>query len=183
VLLSLGNGDVQNTVLETGLDFVLLDEGREVEAAGEFSNAAFGNPVLGLVGRFLRLCLCDLGTAASGSWLGSRRLFVLDCCLVFLIVRFLSSFGNAASGIGVFNKACWWSTGGVGALDAAANRHGVWIGEFNLDILLVHSGKFAVELVSVLGLSNVESWLESLDMIAAVAVVASLTAVTVKVVK
>lgn len=53
VLLGLGDGDAEDTILEAGAHSVLVDSGREVEGARELAERSLGEPVLGVVDRLL----------------------------------------------------------------------------------------------------------------------------------
>jgi len=173
-LLVLGNNNGEHAVLHGGSDVVLIDTSWERKAATKLSNTALRDPKLGLglVGLGGLLLLGDLGGSALSSTL------ILDGSLVSLVVvcTFDSTFGRS-----VLDEAGGGSAGGVGALGAAFDGQGVGISEFDLDILLLDSREFAVELVGVLDFLDVELGGKGLQGGAGVAV--ALTAVLIEVVE
>lgn len=155
--LLLGDGDVQDTVAEASEHGLGIYVTREVEAASELADAALGNPVFGaILGSLLATLFrgrADLGEA-----------LLLDRGLV-VALRGLLARGDGPA-LSLLN-----ARGGarrVGALDAAADDHGLGVGELDVDIILVHSRELAVELVVILRLSDVELWLEGGPEVAAV---------------
>lgn len=158
-LLSFGDVNAENAILHLGADVVLIDAGWEVEAAGELADAAFGEPVLGVVlGLVVLLLLFDLTRGRDlglGSSLGSTFGFIFDCGVMALTLGFFS-FGDGTAYMSVLNMAGRRCPGRVVALDFAANEHGLRLGELNVNVFLDHSGQLAVEFVGVSDLADIK---------------------------
>lgn len=154
MLLGLGDIDAQDTILEACGDGFLLNSRREVEAPGELANAAFGQPVLGRVS--------GLGGSGSShilgrcaSFLGLVLLLVGHSSLVRVALGFFTLSGGSDR-FAIGNGTSGRCSGSVGALDLAADRHGLRVGELDVDILLGNSRKLAMELVSVFDLADIK---------------------------
>lgn len=162
VLLRLRHHDAEDAVVKRSSDAVGVDPAGELEGTREFADAALGDPeaVLGL-GRLRLLSdlvLVRLGYADSGRRRSRGALrVVLDRGLMRLVVvLLLRGFGNGA-GLGcLLEKVAGGSAGLVGALDAAADYDGLRVGELHVHVLLLDTRKLAVELIVVLGLSQVK---------------------------
>lgn len=194
VLLSLGDYDGQDAVVEVGADLVVVDAAWELEGARELADAALRDPelVLGKLGLGL-LCGClallDLGDrggrsrAAGGSGAGVVLDVVLNRGLVGLVVLLfllLGRLGDGAAHLDLFallEEAGGRRAGSVGALHVAADDDGLRVGELDVDILLLDAGKLAVELVDVLRLPQVELGSEGLEVSSVVAPVLLLRSV------
>jgi len=160
MLLGLGHIDAENTILHRSLDVVLVDTGWEGKRSGELPKATLRNPVLAL--RLLNLGLLDFN---GGLILGSGTLTpILNGCLVVLVVAILSALSDGISCSGTLNKAGRWSAGGGRALGVALDGQGVQVGELDLNVLLLDSWKFTMELIAVLVLLDVELGSESLHL-------------------
>jgi len=172
-LLMLGDDNGEQTVLHGCRDGVLVDARRESEGPAEFSNAALRDPELGfrLLGLSRLLLLGDSGGTLSST-------LILNCSLVSLVTVCILDGTMSRS---TLDKASWWSTRGVTALGAALDGQGVGVGEFDLDILLLDSGKFAVEFVRILEFLDVELWGKSLQ--GGATILLTLAAVLIEVVK
>jgi hypothetical protein len=186
LLLSLGHDHTEDTVLEVGGNSVLVDAGREVEAARELSDAAFGEPVLGLVGGLLGLLMLRLLhdlLEAGFVRLGFGLIF--DGSLVAVAVPTRLALGDGTSGGVVFDGATGGRASRVGALNLAANKHGLRLGEFDVDVVLAHARKLAMELVGFTSLTNVELRLPVLEARSATLTAgwSALTRIVVKVIK
>ena len=162
VLLSLGHGDVEDAVLEAGGDPFLLDASREAEAAGELANASFGEPVFGLVDWLLggrrRIGVLSgnllLVGRCVGLVLGLGLIF--DSGLVRVATLSLLAFGDGAAHRSVLEVAAGRGSSSIGALDLAADVHGLRVGELDIDVLLGHARQLAMELISVACFANVK---------------------------
>lgn len=159
--LGLRNNNGQDTVLEVGLDILLVDSRREAEGAVEFADGAFSDPVPGGIGlpgdvgslvglgdgSLVLLALSALILLVLGAFVLNRRLLVLVLALALFAL----------------NETPWWLAGLGTVLDAAADCEGVAVGPFDVDILLVDARQLAVELVGFLRLADIELWLECAD--------------------
>ena len=186
LLLSLGHDHAEDTILEVGGHSVLIDAGREVEAARKLSDAAFGEPVLGLVSGLLGILLLRLLhdlLEAGFVRLGFGLIF--DGSLVAVAVPTRLALGDGTSGGVIFDGATGGRASRVGALDLAANKHGLRLGEFDVDVILAHARKLAMELVGFTSLTNVELWLPVLEARSATLTAgrSALTRIVVKVIK
>lgn len=187
MLLGLGNGDGQDSVVKRGLDLVRLDAGREVEGARELADAALRDPVLGLgAGRLLRLLLLRLDCLGDGGGRGglgaaaraARLRLILDGGLVGVAASLdvgrailLTALGDGAAHVVVvtLEQAGGGVAFGVGALDLAADHDGLRVGELDVHVLLLDAGQLAVQLVGCVRLPQVELGREGRDVVAAVA--------------
>ena len=149
----LGDHDAQDTILEVSLDGVLVDTRGEAESAMELPNRTLGNPVLGAM----------LLISLSGSTL-LDSLSILFGILGGLVLNgsfvALASVGHIASDAATGLVRAF---GGVFALDTALDDESVGIGEFDVDVLLVETGEFALELVGFFVLADIELGLEGAD--------------------
>jgi hypothetical protein len=147
-LLVLRNDNGEQAVLHGCRDGVLVDTGRERKTSAEFPYAALRHPELGL-GLLGLSGLLPLGN--FGGTLNST--LILDSSLVALVTvcTLDGTLGRSA-----LDEAGWWSTRGVAALGVAFDGQGVGVGEFDLHILLLNSGEFAVEFVGILEFLDVE---------------------------
>jgi hypothetical protein len=155
VLLGLGNMNTKDSVFHRGLDVVLVDTGREGEAAGELANAALGNPELGFIRSLSALILL-------GDFGGSLSTLVLNSSLVSLVI--LLAFGNGSLGWCTLDEASGWSTGGIAALGVTLDSQGVSISELDLNVLLLNAREFAVEFVGILNFLDIELGSEGLQV-------------------
>lgn len=148
------NHDAQDSVLQAGFDGILVDAGGEAEGAMEFPNGTLGDPVLGFVlalSFFRRLG--DLARLLRGAALFSSLFFDSG----FVALRSICHVtGDTAAGFVS-------PVGGVFPLGAAFDDQGVGVGEFNVDVLLIETGQFALELVGVFVLADIEFRLEGAD--------------------
>jgi hypothetical protein len=147
-LLVLRNDNGEQAVLHGCRDGVLVDSGRERKTPAELADAALRYPEPGL--RLLRLS----GLPLLGNFGGTlNSTLILDSSLVGLVTvcTLDGTLGRSA-----LDEAGRWSTRGVAALGAAFDGQGVGVGEFDLDILLLNSGEFAVEFVGILEFLDVE---------------------------
>jgi hypothetical protein len=152
---SLGNEDAQDSVLQAGLDSILVDACRECKAAMELSDRAFRDPVLGLGGLVLlgnlllvRL-LGDLGV--------SLREVFLDGGLVTKLLL-LRSFA-------ALNEALWALALLADILVTTGDGESVVIGPLDVDVLLLNTGKLSMEFIALLSLLNVELGCEGPDVV------------------
>jgi len=154
-LLVLRNDDAKQTILHGRSDVILVDAGREGEGARELSNTAFRYPELGL--RLLGLS----GLLPLGDFGGSAF-----CALVFDggFVSFVAVGSlDGTLGRSTLDETSGWCTRGVAAFGTAFDGQCVGVGEFDLDILLLDTGKLAVEFVGVLNFLDVELGSEGLE--------------------
>lgn len=173
VLLCLRDDDRENAVLHGGFDVVLVDTDREGERPGELAYASFRDPVLGF-GLLKLLRLLGLFFGDFGRCLTSV-LILYGSCLAFVLVT--------ASSL-VFDEVNWLGDRGVRALDMALDSQGVVVSEFEGHILLLNAREFALQLVEVTDLLDVELRAESLDLVAMMlASWVSLTRVLIKVIQ
>lgn len=163
---SLGNGNAEDTVLQAGLDVVLVDTVREAEGTVELANGALSDPELGL--RLvllvsvvvLNLNLVVLALVVLSGRRGGLGRIIFDGGLVAIVVVVLD--GGDAAGGGTLDGGGRGARG-VGALNTTLDDEGVGISELNVHILLIDAGKLAVELVGVLDFADIELGLEGLD--------------------
>lgn len=190
MLLSFGDSDAEDTILEAGRDSIVVDTRREVEASGELADTALGEPILGMVGfilldhllSLLGLWFRNLIVVVIGVKLG--LVLILDSGVVgvlALAARCVTALGDGTARLGVLDEASWRSTGSVGALSLAADEHGLRLGKLNLNILLLHAGELAMELVGLTSLTDIKFWLPVGKAAATSAL--SLTRVAVKVIE
>jgi len=173
LLLSLGDNDAKNAVLHGSLDTILVDANREAEGSREFADGALRDPVLGLgLLRFLsrfsfgNSLLLVFGSVFTGIFNGG---------LVSLVLVFaFTALGYGTAGLGTFNG--WRSTGGVGALGAAADVESLIVDEFDFYILLFDAWKFTLEFVDIAEFLDIEARGECLQGVAAVVLTALSTA-------
>jgi hypothetical protein len=182
VLLGLGHNDTEDTVLKAGRDGILVDACGKVEAARELANAALSKPVLGLVGWLLGL-LVLLDDLLEARLVGLRLGLVFDCGLVAGAVLALALSDGSSGGV-TLDGTAGWCAGSVGALDLAANEHGLRLCELDLNVLLVYARELAVELVGFTGLADIKLGLPVLKTGAAtLASSSALTGVVVEVIE
>jgi len=162
LLLSLRNDDRKNAILHGSMNSILVDTNREGERSREFANAALRNPELSL--GLLRLLGFLLGYFGGGL-LGSGFL-IFDIGLVILVLTVLTSLGDGTRGGWTFDEASGRGTGLIRALGATLDGDGVVIAELDLDVLLLDTGEFAVQLIVVLDLLDVELGVEGLHLAA-----------------
>lgn len=157
-LLVLRNDNAEQTVLHGGCDIVLVDASWERERARELSNTALRDPEL----RFRFLGASGLGLL--GNFGGSAFCtFVLDGSLVGLVT--IGTLDGTSSW-STFDEASGRGTGLIRALGATLDGDGVVIAELDLDVLLLDTGEFAVQLIVVLDLLDVELGVEGLHLAA-----------------
>jgi hypothetical protein len=145
LLLGLGNGHAEDSVLEAGLDGLLVDADGEAERAVERSNRALRDPVLRLVVRLLGDSLLlglrrdlRIGAVGFGRLLGG---LVLDGGLVRLI---------AFDGLG------WTCAFFAHSFVLARDRQCVRIRPLDVDVLLLDTRELAVQLIAVFVLLHIE---------------------------
>lgn len=154
---SLRHHNAQDTVLQASLDSILIDTGREGEAAVERSHRALANPVL-VLGLMLRnLLLLRLLGYLSVFVRGLSRL-VFDRGLVLLVLGGLKLLLIAVA----FNSSRAL-TFFADVLVLARDLKGVVVGPLDVDILLVNARELTVEFVSLLCLLDVKLWCEGAD--------------------
>jgi hypothetical protein len=148
--------NAKDSVLHRSLHLILVNTGGEGEAAGEFANAALGNPELNIILGLLSgpVLLDNLG--------GSLSTLVLNSSLVSLVS--LLAFGDGTLGWCILNEAGWWSTGGIAALGVAFDGQSVGVRELDVNILLLNAGKFAVEFIGILDFLDIELGSEGLQV-------------------
>lgn len=174
VLLSLGDDNAQDTILEAGRDVLVLDAGGEVEGAGELADAALGEPVLGVVDGLLLLLLLGnfvvglvvvavgalVGDVLPAGLAGLGLLLILDGGLLRgapgRLGRRLLALGDGAAHSGVLEGGGGGVADVVGSLGPSPDDHGLGLGELDADILLAHARQLAMELVGVSRLADVE---------------------------
>lgn len=184
VLLGLGDNDAQNTIVEFSRDVFLVYTSGKVEAARELSEAALGEPVLGLVVRLLLnlLGLFVVGDLSAGL-VSLGLLLIFDSGVVGVVV-FLVVIGDSASGFSALDEASGRSAGSVSALGLAADEHSLRLGELDVNIRLLHTGEFAMKLVGLSSFADIELGLPVAKATATSAIsVGSLARVAVEVVK
>jgi hypothetical protein len=154
----LGDIDAEDTVFQRCLDGVLVDSDVEAEAAAEFADLTFRDPVLWLVSglgwlgvlrrrdfRRLRFCRC---------------VFVFDSGLVGLYTFAFGCWGRDA----VLNSGLLLSLDGAirlgMALRAAFDGERVFIDELDGDVLLVNASDFGFYRIGVFGFLDVEAGIE-----------------------
>lgn len=133
--LSLGDQDAQDTVLEAGLDSVLVNSGREGEGTVELSNGALADPVFRLAGVFLLLGNTLL-LGLLGDLVARLGWIVLNGGLVAELLL----FGVLA----ILDETLWALALFTHMLVAAGDGEGVVVGPLNVDVLLLDPGKFAL---------------------------------------
>jgi hypothetical protein len=168
--LSLRNDDGEDTILQAGLDGILVNALRERERTRKGADRTLRNPVVGLVSLGL-LVLGNLLRRGSVGGFGrgnGARVFVFDGGLVGF-VRAGGAFGLGIgqlllmrSGLG-FEEGGWAATLLSHSLSATANGERVGVGKFDVDVLLGDAREFAVQFVGVLVLLHVEARLETAD--------------------
>jgi len=163
LLLGLGDDNREDTILHGSMNSILVDTNREGERSRELANATLRNPELGL--GLLWLLGFLLGDFGRGL-LGGGGLLVFDVGLVVLVVSVLAGFGDGARRGGTFDKASGRGAGLVRAFGATLDGDGVIVAELDLDILLLDTGKFAVQLIVFLDLLDIELGVEGLHLAA-----------------
>jgi len=146
--------DTQDAILETSLHSILIDPGRESKAAMELANTTLTDPVLGL-GRLVLRCNLLLLRLLSDF----RVLVTRFCGLVLdggLVSKFLLLFT-------ILDEALRPLTFFADVFVATRDSQRVVVRPLNVYVLLVNTGKFAVEFVAVLGLLDVEFGGEGAD--------------------
>lgn len=144
--LRLRNDDAENAILEAGLDIVVVDWGWEGEGAMVLANRAFSDPVATGILRFLLHLLFTSGSYGRLSLLGALTL-VFDGRLVRLLLA--------------LNEALRWRTTLRPMFGAAGDREGIRALPLDVDILLLDAGELAVKFIGLLGLFDIEAWLEA----------------------
>lgn len=142
--LSLGHDNRENTVLQAGLDSMLIDPHWEGKSAVKLANGALGDPVSvsGLRLLFGDLLLCGL------CWSGNSRV----TSLVLIFDGWLVRFGGRGI-IGGFLDL-WLGLVDVGivvlSLRTTSDHKSMRVGEFNFDVLLANARKLSVQAVAIL---------------------------------
>jgi hypothetical protein len=188
VLLSLGDDDGEDAILEVGADLVLVHAGWEVEAARELANTALGEPVLGLVGRLAALHFRGLGGGGTGGCaccLGARLVrlglvFVFDSRLARVLG--LLTLGDSTAHSSVLELAGRRSASGVSAFGFAADEQSLRLSELDGHIVLANAWELAVEFVGVGDFTDIELGLELRESSPTAVCGTTLTRVCVKVV-
>lgn len=150
----LGNDNSEQAVLHGSGDVILVNSAWKCERSGEFSDAAFRDPELGL--RVLWLS----GLPLLGDLSGTLSTIILNGSLVGLVAVCTLDGTLSRS---TLDEASWWCARGVATLSVALDGQGMSISELDLDILLLDSGKFAVKFVGILDLLDVKLWSEGLQ--------------------
>lgn len=136
----------------------MVDADREAEGSREFADAALRDPELGLglLVLLLRLGFGDSLLLVLSAVVDSVFTGVFNCWLVSLVLVFaFTVLGYGTAGFGTLDG--WRSTGGVGALGAAADVEGLVIDEFDFNILLFDAWKFTVEFVGFAEFLDIEA--------------------------
>jgi len=160
---SLRDDNAEDAVLETGLHRVLVDTGRESEGTREAAAGHLANPVARLRLLWLLLLLLGhFGGLAFGAlgcvWVGAGHLgLVLDSRLVVVLAF---AFGDLALLSLAFDEASWRLAFFVDVMGLTLDGQGLWVGELDVDVLLLDARKLAMQLIGILVLRNVEFWLE-----------------------
>jgi len=138
----LGNDDLKDTVLQAGLDVVGINGSRELEAAVEAAERTLADPeartVVVIAGSHLFLLVIGLGQS-----LGSV-VALLDGW--FMVLSLVVGIGDA-----------WVLAALVGVLGVARDGKGVVFGPLDVDFGLLDAGQLAVQLVGLLGFSDIEA--------------------------
>lgn len=165
VFLRLRNHDAEDTILHGSLDVFLVNANREAEASRELAHAALRDPEFGL--RLVFLDVLSLIAVGGGDFgrglLLLAGMFILDGGLVSCVLARLAALDGSSGGL-TFDEAGGWGALGVGALGVAFDCQSLGVGEFNLDVLLLDAGEFAVEFVGVSDLLDVELGAKDLEV-------------------
>jgi hypothetical protein len=145
--------DLEDAVLQAGLHAVLIDAGWKREAAMEFTNGAFADPELGLVGSLLDFLVVVVG---GGNFCGSSA-FVFDGGLVGFVFLLFVSLGDLALVIR-------W-TGLVAGFGVTGDGEGVAVGPFDVYVLLLDARELTMERISILCLADIEFRLEGAQLL------------------
>lgn len=146
VFLGLRNMDSEDAILERSRHTILIHTVWEIKASREIADAALADPVLGIVGGFLRRYF-------NGALLHG---FLFSLVTNGSLVRF-ATLGYRGRGLPTaLDGTGGRSAGGVRALNVAANHHRLWVNELDAQILLGHAGKLAVQLVGGISLADVK---------------------------
>jgi hypothetical protein len=152
---SLGNEDTQDTVLEAGLDSILINPSWEGKAAVKLSDRTLRNPVLRLGGFVLLGDLLLVGLL--GNFVVGLGGIVLDGGLVTELLL-LRSFC-------ALDEALWTLAFLADMLMATGDGQGVVIGPLDVDVFLVDAGKLAMQFVAFIRLLDVELGSEGADVV------------------
>jgi len=57
---------------------------------------------------------------------------------------------------GAFDEACRRGTRGIGPLSLSTDDHCLWLSELDIDLLFLHAGELALELIGLARLANVK---------------------------
>ena len=135
-LLGLGHSDIEETVLELGLDLVLIDGGREAEDAGELAIGPLTEPVPGLWLFCFLAAFLALALGYSRALLGA-----------FTALNLLALFGCPEQGRVAL---------GVLTLRVAAHHECLVVGELDLNVLGRDTGQLTRKGVLLVALGDVE---------------------------
>jgi len=139
-----GDDNLKDTVVELGVDAVMVDGSRELEAAAEAAIGALADPVA-------RTMLTSLGHVVLVIGFGDA--LVLAIALGGTLVLNSGLFGaRTVLGVGDARFAAF-----EGVLGVTLNGEGVVVGPLDVDVGLLDAGEFAVKLVGILGFDNVEA--------------------------
>ncbi len=139
--------DAQDTLLQTGLDSILIDTAGESKAAVELADRALADPELGVV-----LAGFD-DILLVGVCCGNGRSFVV--WLLILDSGFVGRGIRDSAAVAVLLVI--WSTFVV-MFRATFDNQSVWVGELDGDVFLVKARKFSVEVVSSFDFDDIELW-------------------------
>lgn len=126
----LGDDNGENAILQASFDSILVDARGEAESALELADRTLVSPVA--VVRLSSLLLLNL--LRIGGLVFNGGLVVRGSLSLRLVVVF--------------------------TLDAALHDQGLVVGEFNVDVLLGNTRELAIEVVSFIGLADIEAGVE-----------------------
>lgn len=158
-LLRLRNDNAENTVFHAGANIVLIDADWEAKRAREFPHTSLRDPVLGF-GR-LRLGFSGFIVRGIDRCTGCFGILVFDCGFLMDVAVCLAAFCDCVGSLGTFDGG-WGCTGAVGMLGTALDSYGLYVGEFDFDVLLLDARKLSMEFIRILEFFHVEFGIESL---------------------
>lgn len=89
--------------------------------------------------------------------------FVLSALILNGNIVTVALLGDGSGSSFTFDEASGWSARAVVTLGAALDGESVGVSEFDMDVLLVDAGEFAVKLVAVLYLLDIKAGSECLE--------------------
>jgi len=148
----LGDHDTQDSILEVGLDSILVHAGGEAKSTMEFPHRALGDPVFSSV--LLNFAAFRNFADLSSLPRSTGSLFIFNASFMAGMVRHFARDATTRR-LGV--------VGGIFSFDATLDDESVGIGELDVDVLLFEAGELALEFVGVLVLADVEFGMEGAD--------------------